>query len=342
MQERYVDAVLKELELRSDYVNEPIETIYLGGGTPSQLNHNLIEKLISGVISHFDSDNDFKEITIECNPDDVTEDLAELLVRIGVNRVSMGVQTFSDERLRFIRRRHNANQAHTAVKILRNAGINNISIDLMFGFPEETLNDWKIDIETVISLGVEHISAYSLMYEEGTPLFNMLERSEIEEIDEDLSRQMYNTLIDRLEASGYKQYEISNFSREGYTSRHNSSYWHSIPYLGLGAGAHSYNGHSRQWNIDNIHIYINKVENGTVPYERENLDDVTRYNDMITTALRTREGIEIKEGTLYDYMMHNAKALINDGLLAVDNRHLHLTRKGLYVSDYVMSELIKA
>ena len=342
IQSRYVDAVLKELELRSDYINEPIETIYLGGGTPSQLHFDLIEQLISNLTSRADVARHCKEITIECNPDDVNDELAALFRRLGVNRISMGVQTFSDERLRFIRRRHTAEQAHKAVDTLRKAGIKNISIDLMFGFPDETMDEWIGDIDTAISLGVEHISAYSLMYEEGTPLFSMLERGEIKEIDEELSRRMYYALIDRLTASGYFQYEISNFARESFRSRHNSSYWRAVPYIGLGAGAHSYDGHSRQWNIDNIYTYIYKVENGTIPYEREELDAVTRYNDMITTALRTREGIEIKEGGFYDYMMVSAKKLVSEGLLAVDNGHLHLTRKGLYVSDDIMAELIKA
>lgn len=342
IQSRYVDAVLKELELRSDYINEPIETIYLGGGTPSQLHFDLIEQLISNLTSRADVARHCKEITIECNPDDVNDELAALFRRLGVNRISMGVQTFSDERLRFIRRRHTAEQAHKAVDTLRKAGIKNISIDLMFGFPDETMDEWIGDIDTAISLGVEHISAYSLMYEEGTPLFSMLERGEIKEIDEELSRRMYYALIDRLTASGYFQYEISNFAREDFRSRHNSSYWRAVPYIGLGAGAHSYDGHSRQWNIDNIYTYIYKVENGTIPYEREELDAVTRYNDMITTALRTREGIEIKEGGFYDYMMSSAKKLVSEGLLAVDNGHLHLTRKGLYVSDDIMAELIKA
>lgn len=334
MQEQYVDAVLREFEARKNYLTEPVETIYFGGGTPSQLSLHSLHKLIGGIVPQKGKNLPYyniREVTVECNPDDVTPQLAQELVYLGVNRVSMGVQSFSDERLHFIRRRHSAQQARNAVNILRNAGIRNISIDLMFGFPDESLEDWDFDISQALLLEVEHISAYSLMYEEDTPLYSMLERGETHEIDEELSRKMYYHLINRLEAAGYEQYEISNFSRPGFRSLHNSSYWHEIPYLGLGAGAHSYNISSRSFNTNDIcnwHLEI------------EELDEATKYNDLITTALRTKEGIELKAGFFFDYMMQNASPLVSKGLLAITNNHLHLTRQGLYVSDDVMAELI--
>lgn len=334
MQEKYVDNVINEYLQRRDFLTEPVETIYIGGGTPSQLSPENLQKLIRGIWPKNCSSTPYyniKELTVECNPDDVTPELASTLVELGVNRVSMGVQSFSDTRLRFIRRRHSASQARNAVNILRNAGIQNISIDLMFGFPDETINDWDYDISEAIRLGVEHISAYSLMYEEGTPLYAMLERGEISEIDEELSRRMYYHLIDRLEKAGYEHYEISNFARPGFRSLHNSSYWHDIPYLGLGAGAHSYNRFTRSYNTNELSGWHQEVEE---------LDEATKYNDLITTALRTKEGIEIKSGFYYDYMIKNSTPLINKGLLAIANNHLHLTREGLYVSDDVMSELV--
>lgn len=235
---------------------------------------------------------------MECNPDDVTEEFCETLKLLPVNRVSMGAQTFSDHRLRFLHRRHNAAEVKTAVERLRGIGIRNISIDLMFGFPQETLADWQSDITAAINLGVEHISAYSLMYEEGTTLYRMLEQGKIEEIDEETSRQMYEQLISQLTEAGYEHYEISNFARPGKRSHHNSSYWHEIPYIGIGAAAHSYkrNGKAmRSWNVDDISEYISRINQGELPSESETLDLNTRYNDLITTALRTSDGIDIEK-----------------------------------------------
>lgn len=340
-QDRYVDALLLEYEKRKGYLHgEDVETVYIGGGTPSQLSIENINRLLSALPKA-------DEVTMECNPDDVSEELVTALRNNGVNRVSMGVQTFNQDRLRFLRRRHTASQAHEAVRLLREGGIRNISIDLMFGFPQQTLDEWEKDINEALTLGVEHISAYSLMYEEGTPLYAMLERGEIEETDEETCRSMYYTLIDMLIKNGYEHYEISNFSRTGYRSRHNSSYWRSVPYLGLGAAAHSYDRTSRQWNDSNVLIYINKVENANdaekvaeICDEREWLDDVTTYNDVITTGLRTREGISLNQGRFSDYLIRNAEPMIKQGLLVRENDCLHLSREGLYVSDNVMSELI--
>ncbi len=341
-QGRYVDALIKEAELRNDYLaGESIETIYFGGGTPSQLSIENMAKLLS-YIRHY-AGQDVKEFTIECNPDDITPMLVETLVNCGVNRISMGAQTFSAERLHFLRRRHSPQQVDDAVKVVREAGIKNISIDLMFGFPKETLEDWTHDINHALALDIEHISAYSLMYEEDTPLHNMLKKGLIQEIDEELSRVMYYTLIDRLTEAGYEQYEISNFAKKGYRSKHNSNYWNYTAYLGLGAGAHSFNYNSRQWNAEDVVLYINKVEKGEIPFEQELLNNTTKYNDMITTALRTKEGINLDSELVSnnkDYILRNAKHLINKGLLAVDNGRLHLTKHGLYVSDDVMSDLI--
>lgn len=339
--QEYVDAVQKELCLRKDYLRgEAIQTIYIGGGTPSQLPILELTRLINAITNHL-SPITQTEFTIECNPDDITPEYAKSLALLGINRVSMGAQSFSDERLRFLNRRHKAQQVRDAVVVLRNNGIENISIDLMFGFPDETLDDWRYDIDEALKLHVNHISAYSLMYEEGTLLYRMLEEGKIEEIDEETSRQMYEMLIDMLTSNGYEHYEISNFALPGYRSRHNSSYWQGIPYLGLGVAAHSYNRNSRQWNIDDVYIYIKKVNEGVIPSETEVLTDDEKYNDLITTALRTREGLRIEQAGRYkDYLLSNAQPQIKRGLLALEDNRLHLTRKGLFVSDDVMSELI--
>lgn len=339
-QDRYVGALIEELRLRENYLGgEQVNTIYLGGGTPSQLTSDNIVRLFSHL--PVAGTGNKGEITVECNPDDVDDRLAETLRSVGVNRVSMGAQTFSDDRLRFLRRRHRASQVSEAVETLRRNGISNISIDLMFGFPDETLDEWTDDIDKAIRLDVQHISAYGLMYEEGTPLYKMLESGQVNDIDEELSRRMYYTLIDKLEAAGYRHYEISNFSRPGYASLHNSSYWNGTPYMGIGAGAHSYDRQSRQWNIADMDIYINKVENGEVPFTRELLDDSTRYNDMVTTALRTRQGIDLSQcGDFKDYLLKNAHNALEHGFLTMEDGFVRLTREGLYISDDVMSDLI--
>ena len=230
LRERYVDALCREMEIRGE--RNDIETIYLGGGTPSQLSIEQLQRLFI----YINKVKEDAEITIEMNPDDVTAEFAAELQQLGVNRVSMGAQTFNDERLRFLHRRHNAKQVHQAVETLRQAGFKNISIDLMYGFPEETQEDWEADIRKACSLQVEHISSYCLMIEEGTPLA----RLDIEPCDEETERAMYYTLIDRLEAAGYEHYEISNFAKSGYRSRHNSSYWTGIPYIGIGAAAQGF------------------------------------------------------------------------------------------------------
>lgn len=339
VQEEYVDALLMELEMHKQF--RRFGTIYIGGGTPSTLKTELLDRLLGGIAVRMQGWMP-KEVTMECNPDDITPEFARWLGASPVNRVSMGAQTFSDERLRWLHRRHSAEQVDRAVGMLRLNGIGNISIDLMFGFPGETLDDWEYDIAHAISLRPEHISAYSLMYEEGTLLYRMLERGDIEEIDDELSLQMYDTLVNRLTDAGYEHYEISNFAKPGFRSRHNSSYWHQVPYLGIGAAAHSYDGKRRWWNVDSVKDYIRSIGCGIIPADEELIDERTRYNDIVTTALRTREGIDLT--TLTDqqckYILTQAEAHIKGERLTLSDTHLHLTRKGIYTSDDIMCDLI--
>ena len=346
LRERYVDAVCKEIVLRSEGQEmrgekPQIGTIYLGGGTPSQLSIKQLERIFSACYI-YNKVEDTAEITIEANPDDINLDFAKSLRDLGINRVSMGVQTFNDERLKFLHRRHQASQVPQAVETLLKAGFRNISIDLMYGFPNQTLDEWKTDIEKALELDVEHISTYCLMYEEGTALYKLLEQGKVAEIDEELERKMYYTLIERLEAAGYEHYEISNFARKGYRSRHNSSYWRGIPYIGVGAAAHSYDIKTRSWNVADIKKYIEAMEQGKRPYEEEVIDTDTRYNDAITVALRTKEGLDLT--TLPDnqrrYCIANAKRHIDANLLRLADNHLALTKEGLFVSDMVMSDLM--
>ena len=359
LRQQYVDAVCREMVLRGEWrevrgerndSSAEIGTIYLGGGTPSQLTIPQLRQLfiyinkVYSPTSHLSPLTSETEVTIEVNPDDVTPEFAAILSKLGVNRVSMGAQTFDDQRLRFLRRRHTAAQVPQAVTILRDAGIRNISIDLMYGFPGETLSDWQRDIDEALALDVEHLSAYCLMIEEDTPLYRMMHKgdSSSQLCDEELERAMYYELIDRLKAAGYEHYEISNFARPGYRSRHNSSYWNDIPYIGLGAAAHSYDGRCRSWNVSDISAYINAINRDQLPCECELFDADTHYNDRITTALRTNDGLDLT--TLSDnhrrYCMQEARRLIDDGLLRLTDDRLILTRRGLFVSDMVMSTLM--
>ena len=335
LRQQYVDALCKEIEMRKD--DALIETVYLGGGTPSQLSIQQLQQVFD-TIYKYNKVSAAAEVTIECNPDDVTEAFAEGISLLPVNRVSMGAQTFNDERLRFLRRRHTSEQVGAAVDRLRGAGIANLSIDLMYGFPEETQEDWEADIQQACSLQVEHISSYCLMIEEGTPLA----RLGMEPCNEETERTMYDTLIDRLEAAGYEHYEISNFAKPGYRSRHNSSYWTGIPYLGIGAAAHSFDGNCRSWNVSDIQQYMDGLQQGQRQFEKELLDEDTSYNDTVTVALRTREGLNLSllSEAHRQYCLKNAKRFIDDGLLSLDGERLHLTRHGLFVSDMIMSELM--
>ena len=341
LRQQYVNALCQEMKMRCQGA-ENISTIYLGGGTPSQLTTDQLRQILHRAYIYNKVGKD-AEVTIEVNPDDVTERFANDLTQLPVNRISMGVQTFDDKRLRFLHRRHTAEQVTTAVDRLRAAGIKNISIDLMYGFPGETIADCEADIAKALSLQVEHISTYCLMIEEDTQLQQMLQQGNITETEEELERQMYETIINRLEDGGYEQYELSNFARPGFHSRHNSSYWDGTPYIGIGAAAHSYDIESRSWNIADIKQYIQGMANSQRIYEEERLDSDTRYNDAITVALRTSRGLDLQalSPKHRTYCLENAQRYLDDGLLerTQDNR-LRLTRRGLFVSDMIMSNLI--
>lgn len=345
LRKKYINAVCREMELRKNYIREPFSTIYLGGGTPSLLDEAELTKLFLYINNVYDVDRN-AEITMECNPDDITPKFTNMLSRLPINRVSMGAQTFADSRLRLLHRRHNSDEVKHAVKLLREAGIKNISIDLMFGFPDESLSQWKEDISAAMALNVEHISAYSLMYEEDTPLWKMLDTGKVKEIDEELSLTMFKELVCQLTDAGYEHYEISNFARPGYRSRHNSSYWHQVPYIGLGAAAHSFDLNSRQWNVADLKLYIEEINNGIIPMEREELDNDTTFNDIITTALRTSDGIDLNAmetrlGKRYrNTLISAAGKHIEQGLLEIRHDRLRLTAEGIFISDMVMSDLM--
>ena len=350
LRQQYVDALCQEMKMRCQGA-ENISTIYLGGGTPSQLTTDQLRQILHRAYIYNKVEKD-AEVTIEVNPDDVTERFANDLTQLPVNRISMGAQTFNDRLLRFLSRRHDASQTVKAVEACKEAGITNISLDLIYGLPGQTMNDWQSDVEQAISLGITHLSAYALSYEEGTPLDKMLRRGDVEEADEELSRQMYNHLIAATRQVGFLHYEISNFALPGFHSRHNSSYWQGIPYLGLGAGAHSYDGfRSRRANLPDIKAYIAANSNvpnderllNDVPHEVEVLSDAELFDEFVMTRLRTSNGIPLDELSDDDrsYCLKQAEPHLAKHLLEVHNGHLCLTQEGIFTSNDIISDLMK-
>ena len=344
-QQEYCDALCREIIMRRNYIIGIIDTVYFGGGTPSTLTREQLQKILGTIKENYRL-SPSAEITIEANPDDLTPEYLATLRSLSFNRLSMGIQSFDDAQLKAIGRRHTAERARQAVKDARTAGFENISIDLMFALPSSTSAQWQESIKQAIELRPTHISAYNLTYEEETPLYRALQQGKIEAVDEEENLKQFEILIEQLAAAGYRHYEISNFALPGYESRHNSSYWHDIPYLGCGAAAHSYNGESRSWNISDIKTYIESINNGVPFSEVEQLTTAEQYNDTILTRLRTADGVPSdwmrkKFGDkLTDYMLRNAAPHIAAGRLKEDNGILSLTREGLFISDAIIRDLI--
>lgn len=348
IKEDYADAVCKELEMRKDYANgEEIKTIYFGGGTPSTLPIELLQKICNAIYANHTVCSN-AEVTIECNPDDLTEEFLTKLRALPFNRISMGVQSFNDVQLKRLGRRHNAEKARQAVNNARMAGYKNISIDLMFALPGSTKEEWEQTIEEALSLKPEHISAYNLMYEDDTPLHRALQRGDFEELSEEENVEQFQMLIKRMKEAGYRHYEISNFAIPGHESRHNSSYWNDTTYIGCGAAAHSYDSKSREWNIADIKEYIKGIENRKRNYEIEKLTEEESYNDTILTRLRTADGIPLKwmeekfSAKLNRHMLTSAQKHIECGNLKKTDETLSLTEKGIFISDSVIRDLIFA
>ncbi|RHU29306.1 coproporphyrinogen III oxidase family protein [Parabacteroides sp. TM07-1AC] len=342
----YVTALIRELEIRKDYIgNEPLETIYFGGGTPSQLQATDFERIFDAIQRLFDTSG-CKEVTLEANPDDMTPEYVTGLRRFPFNRISMGVQSFKAEDLRFLNRRHDREQALRAVELCKENDLANISIDLIYGLPGQTLKEWESNLDVAIRLDIPHISAYHLIYEEGTALYKLKEAGKISPVEEEVSVSLFTSLIDRLTANGYLHYEISNFARPGMISRHNSSYWTGKKYLGAGPSAHSYNGESRQWNVSSLPAYIRGIESGSPEVEVEELDINTRYNDFIITGLRTMWGVNLTEiqgqfgNDKLIYCQKQATPYLKQGLLIEKDATLTLSRNGIFISDSIMSDLL--
>jgi oxygen-independent coproporphyrinogen-3 oxidase len=342
----YISAIVKEMTMRKDYLaGETIDTVYWGGGTPSLLAAADFEQVFEAVYRLFPVSED-AEITLEANPDDITPVYISSLRRLPFNRISMGVQSFSDEDLRFLGRRHSGEQALEAVRLCRDSGYGNISIDLIYGLPGQTPAQWEYNLGEALRLDIAHLSAYHLIYEEGTQLYRMKEEERIQAVDEVVSLSLFTLLTERLTDAGFRHYEISNFAKPGYISRHNTSYWIGKKYLGLGPSAHSYNIESRQWNVSSLLYYIKSIRDESPCMEAELLNIHNKYNEYILTGLRTCWGISLsciltKFGReKYNYCIMQAKYAIDTGLLLKDDDRLLFSKKGLFISDAVMSDLL--
>jgi len=343
---QYVNAVCSELEFRKTYPeNEPIETIYFGGGTPSRLSTSDFGKIFDVIYKIYETDS-IKEVTIEANPDDLNAEYIGSLVQLPFNRISIGIQSFNDTELAFLNRRHSAEDAKTAVKRCKEAGFRNISIDLMYGIPHQTLKTWEESLNEALDLNVQHISAYHLIYEEGTKMYTLMKTGRLTPLDENSSIEMFSLMNSLLEENGFIHYEISNFAKEGYFSKHNSSYWCGKKYLGIGASAHSYDGKERSWNIASIKKYMEGINNGHPYFDSETLSLKDKYNDYILTRLRTMWGANTYEieklfgEKLLSYCLHNlSKYIISEDAEQI-NGQIKITPKGLFISDRIMSYLM--
>jgi oxygen-independent coproporphyrinogen-3 oxidase len=341
-----MDTMIAELHARRNYLpaDEVISSIYFGGGTPSLLWARHFEKIFYTVNQLFTLEEN-AEITFEANPDDLTENYFEQIRHLIFNRLSIGIQSFDDYLLKKINRRHTAQQAINAVQLAKKHGFTNISIDLIFGLPAQTLSDWQVELETAYSLDVQHISAYGLIYEEGTPLWRSRARGDVAETDEQTLNEMYLLLVQTAENQNFEHYEISNFARRGFRSRHNSGCWHGAKYLGVGAAAHSFDGLSRQWNVASIGNYIENVRNGTSFFEKEILTETDKYNEYVMVSLRTVEGVDFEyinknfATKFADYFIKNIKQFISTNKVKIARNRYFLTKEGILISNSIISRL---
>jgi oxygen-independent coproporphyrinogen-3 oxidase len=342
----FINAIILEIEQRRNYLdNVEINTIYFGGGTPSLLENEEIDRILAAVYLNFNVDTK-AEITIEVNPDDVTINKSGNWKKSGINRISIGIQSFNDKYLKFSGRRHSGQDAIHAFEVLRNAGFENISTDIIFGWPESDESTLLDDLKNFFRLKAEHFSAYQLTVEKGTRLYRKIKIGETFLPDDDIVINQYTRLIQECQKQGYEQYEISNYARDGKISLHNTNYWFGVPYIGLGPSAHSYNGISRRWNVSNLHQYINGIKKGEDIAEYEDIDTITAYNEFIMTRLRTKWGINYEDlvqkfphDKILSQFQNIATKLIDKQMLKKQNEAITLTLQGKYLADRVIAEL---
>ncbi len=336
---------MNEIGLQKNYLPlNFLETIYLGGGTPSLLSQNELELIFNTIFKHF-SVKPNAEITLEANPDDLTDDKIQILTHSPVNRLSIGIQSFSDLHLQFMNRLHTAQEAERCVKKSQDLGFKNISIDLIYGVPSTDHAAWENDLQKATHLKTQHISAYCLTIESQTAFGNWLKKGKIKPIDEEFAAIQFEMLIKELGEAGFEHYEISNFALPDFYSRHNSNYWKQQPYLGVGPSAHSYNGKSRQWNIANNIVFAESLRKGEIPSTKEELSAVDRFNEYLLTGLRTKWGVNLENltaNTGIDFLNKNHlvfERFLQQNLLSLENNILKITDKGKLIADKITSDL---
>lgn len=344
--EQMVQAIVQELILRKNECNEAIETIYFGGGTPSVLTLDELNLIFSTIFDHY-SIAENPEITLEANPDDLSELKIKALKSTPINRFSIGVQSFFEEDLRQMNRAHRAEEALTAVKMVQNAGFENITIDLIYGSQTTTDEMWRENLQIALDLQVPHISSYVLTVEDKTLLQHQIVSGKIPDIDEFKQARHFEILVKTLLDNGFEQYEISNFSKPNCRSRHNSNYWNGHLYLGIGPSAHSYDGKNRSWNVSNNSIYIKEILSGELPSEFEQLSAEDRFNELLMIKLRTVEGLDLQQIqqefpiNFYEDLMQELMIHLDNQTVAIHENHLVLTTKGKFLADGIAGDLFR-
>lgn len=340
-----IDAICSELETRKNYLeNQPIETIYFGGGTPSILLPEELTQLITTVHTHFNTSS-LSELTLEANPDDITPETIAFWKASGINRLSIGLQSFKEGDLKWMNRAHTIQDSYSCVELAIQYGIENLTVDLIYGLPGLTNEEWVNHIETVIKMGAQHVSAYCLTIEEGTALDLFVEKGKIIPASENSQAEQFLLLVETLEKHGFSQYEISNFGKPGFESRHNSNYWKGVHYLGAGPSAHSYNGYSRSWNVRSNHTYMNAIEKQTSSFETEELTKTDVYNELLLTGLRTSYGVNLHQLEqiipLDISFQTHVDQLCDQGLMIKNRDSICLTKNGRLQADRIASDLFR-
>lgn len=339
------NAMVKEISIRKGYIQGSLSTVYFGGGTPSVLNENQLGLLMESIHKNFQVDKN-AEITLEANPDDLSIERLNMLRKFGINRLSIGIQSFDDHTLKFLNRAHNGVAARNVLHDVRSAGFKNVSIDLIYAIPDLDEKKWAETLCEALSFSPEHISSYSLTIEEHTVFGNWSKRGKFHRVGDELAAAQFEMLMDTLTGHGYEHYEISNFGKPGFYSRHNTSYWKGTHYLGVGPGAHSFDGASRQFNVRNNAVYVRSLAEGKIPFESEVLSRGNKINEYIMTTLRTKWGCNLnhlKEAFDEDLMIRSEKylsVLKEEGLATIEDSALILTRKGKLLADKIAEDLM--
>ena len=345
LRDELIDLIARELDLQKGYLeNQALNTIYFGGGTPSLLTEENLKTLFNAIERNFIIYNQ-AEITVEANPDDLTSDKIRLLKSFGINRLSIGIQSFDDDVLKFLHRAHTAHEALTVVEEVRRAGFSNINIDLIHSIPGQSTDKLMLNLEALLSLTPQHISAYSLTLEEKTVFGRWAKQGKLTQVSEDLSANQFELVMDVLNGSGYRHYEISNYCLPGYESKHNSSYWQQMPYLGVGPSAHSYNGRSRQFNVSNNALYNKAILEGKVPMQVEVLTEADKINEYMFTSLRLDTGCNLTYlATHFAYDLRKVRGeyltrLLDQNLAVIQDNFFRLTRAGKLLADRISEDL---